>query len=129
MTRHIRHPHNDHAGESLCGVRLYNHDWAFTSLDHAYNTLNNDGAPVPCPACIAQALQTLRAALSTPTAPHALTADARAALADLFGAIDSAHQSHLDSDLEEWELDLIRRRARALVAALAQAQAKRSEAL
>lgn len=73
MTRHIRHPHDDHAGESLCGVRLYNHDWAFTSLDHAYNTLNNDGTPVPCPACIAQALQTLRAALSTPAPAEALS--------------------------------------------------------
>lgn len=66
MTRHIRHPHDDHAGESLCGVRLYNYDWAFTSLDHAWNTLNNDSTPVPCSACITEAARVFKSALAQP---------------------------------------------------------------
>jgi hypothetical protein len=47
---HIRDTHMDHEGMSLCGRDVRN-EWAFTGIDHAFQTLRNESRLAPCKAC------------------------------------------------------------------------------
>jgi len=56
-TVHIEH--TAQRGLSLCGRRL-NIQFAFTGLDHAFNTIEQRGRLLACPECVERAVSTLK---------------------------------------------------------------------
>lgn len=48
--KHIRDPHADNEGKSICGADVAN-AWCFTSIDHAFSSVRYGSRLLPCPDC------------------------------------------------------------------------------